>query len=168
MNIQNFPGRRCFHNCSDAGDIYPLGGKHPVCRNRINDPSVTCGYKIHDLILDILDHGVVPAKVSDDAFFNKNCQSLVFEILAKLESCYGGHPLEDIHRFKNQLGDVPDGFIDMLSLHTVIHSVNNLIFSKYFNQFVLGESLLEVYEVKAYLDVYLQSKFLSQKLLIFF
>ena len=69
-----------FHNCSDAGDVYALGGKHPFCRNRINDPSVTCGYKIHDLILDILDYGVVPVKMSDDSFFNKDCQSVVFEI----------------------------------------------------------------------------------------
>ena len=60
----------------------------------------------------------------------------------------------------NQLGDVRDGFIDMLNLHPVVDSTNNFIFSKYFKHYVLGESSLEEDEVKAYLNVYLQRKFL--------
>ena len=85
----------------------------------------------------------------------------MFEILDELKTCYGGYPLEDVRRYMDQLGDVPDGFIDMLSLHTVLDETNNLIFSKYFKQLVVGESLFEADEVKAYLDVYLQRKFLD-------
>ena len=61
----------------------------------------------------------------------------------------------------DQPGDVRDGFIDILNLHAVVDSTNNFIFSKYFKHYVLGESLLEIDEVKAYLNVYLQHEFLS-------
>ena len=141
-----------------TNDVYFTTRYTTVCRKLMNDTSVSCGYRIHDLILDILDHGVVPVKISDDAFFSKDCQTTVFEILGKLKSCYAGYPLADIRLYIDQLEAVPNGVVDMLSLHTMIDTTNNFIFSKHFKQFVVGESLLEVDEVKAYLGGYLGRK----------
>ena len=83
-----------------------------------NSPEVCCGNKIHNLILNIYDHGTQKCRIARSSLFSDDTILKVNEILTTaLLKAPGGFPLSRFKAHCDQLTSNPDEFVRILSLH---------------------------------------------------
>ena len=122
----------------------------------MNSDKVKCGHRIHDLILQIYDHGTSPAYLSRSSIYSKQTQVLVRDMMKVVSRAYSGVPCGRFLQFCSQFADIPDDFIEMLSLRIVIDSTRDKIFSKYLKEHAIGEVITKPEDIRVYLNAYIR------------
>ena len=72
---------------------------------------------------------------------------------------HGGVPCSRFHQFCSQLTEIPNDFIEMLSLRIVIDITNDKMFSKYLKQHAIGDLIKKPEDIRVYLKTYIRKTF---------
>ena len=115
-----------------------------------------CGNKIHNLILNIYDHGTQKCRITRSSLFSDDTILKVNEILTTaLLKAPGGFPLSQFEAYCDQLTSNPDEFLRIQGLHVVVDVTHMKIYSKYIKQFIIGEPITRASDILPLLKAFL-------------
>ena len=121
-----------------------------------NSPEVCCGNKIHNLILNIYDHGTQKCRIARSSLFSDDTILKVNEILTTaLLKAPWGFPLSRFKAHCDQWHRILTNSYKNSELTWAVDTTHMKIYSKYFKQFIIGEPITRASDILPFLKAFL-------------
>ena len=121
-----------------------------------NSPEVCCGNKIHNLILNIYDHGTQKCRIARSSLFSDDTILKVNEILTTaLLKAPGDFPLSQFKAHCDQWHRTLTNSYKNSELTWAVDTTHMKIYSKYFKQFIIGEPITRASDILPFLKAFL-------------